>query len=75
MDCIVRPAGPNLWNVEATDGVVIGTIEKGSDAFLIVPSPSSPLADLDPLPYASVDAAMDGIGAHCQGSCTMADNS
>lgn len=71
MDCVVRPAGRDVWNVESAGGGMIGAIERQPEGFMVVPSATSPLGDLDPLPYASLEAAMAGIAAHCQGRCEM----
>ncbi|HEX2135529.1 MAG TPA: hypothetical protein VHG30_06410 [Microvirga sp.] len=74
MDCVVRAGGPNIWTVESSGGAVVGAIERRPEGFAIVPSAASPLGDLDPLPYASLEAAMAAIGAHCQGTCRLADD-
>lgn len=52
---------------------MIGAIEKRPNGFLIVPSVTSPLGDRDPLPHASLEAAMAGIAAHLQGRCDMGE--
>ena len=71
MDCVLRAAGPDVWRIEGVGGGMLGAVEKRSDGFVIVPSVSSPLRDLDPLPYASLEAAMAGIAAHLQGACSI----
>lgn len=73
MDSVVRPAASGAWEVFSTDGIVLGAIEKRPDGHVVVPVPTSPLGDMEPIPYASLDAAMAAIGAHCQGRCDMDD--
>ena len=73
MDCVVRPSGRDVWTLEEAGGATLGAIEKRSDGFVIVPSVASPLGDLDPLPYASMDAAMAGVAAHLQGTCRFGE--
>jgi hypothetical protein len=71
MDSVAYPAGPNIWNLEATDGIVLGAIEQRTEGFVVVPSTPSPLADLDVPPYASLEAALSGVAAHLQGTCSL----
>lgn len=73
MDSIACPAGPDIWSLESTDGIVLGAIERRPDGFFIVPVPSAQLGDLDPLPYVSLEAALEGVGAHLQGICTLSE--
>ena len=75
MDSVARPAGPDMWNVESTGGAMMGAIEKRAEGFVVIPSVTSPLGDLDPLPYASLEAAMAGIAAHTQGRCELEEPS
>ena len=74
MDCVIRAAGPSVWSIESVGGGMIGAIERRPEGFVIVPSAASPLGDLDPLPYASLEAAMAGIAAHCQGTCRIGED-
>jgi hypothetical protein len=60
-----------VWTIEATEGIALGAIEQLPEGFVVVPSVGSQLADLDVPPYASLDAALAGVGAHLQGSCTL----
>ena len=71
MNTVVKAGEPGVWNVESVGGGVVGAIEKQGETFTIVPSVTSPLGDLGPMPYVSLEAAMAGIGAHLQGSCQM----
>ena len=73
MDSVVRPNGPDAWIIESTGGGQLGALEKQPEGFVVVPSVTSPLGDVDPLPYASLDAVRAGIAAHLQGRCDMAD--
>jgi hypothetical protein len=73
MDSVVRQTGPDMWAVESIDGIMLGGIEKQGESFVVIPSPPAQLADLDPLPYISLETAMAGIAAHLQGTCRMAD--
>jgi hypothetical protein len=63
MDTILRPAAPNVWEVVATHGAVLGALEQRPEGFVIVPSMGSPLADLNTPPFASLEAARAGIAA------------
>ncbi len=69
MDSVVRPSGPDVWVVESLDRIMLGAIEMRGEMFVLIPSLPGQLADLDPLPYASLKAAMAGIAAHLQGTC------
>jgi hypothetical protein len=71
MDSVARPDGPDLWTIVTTGGMALGAIEKRPDGFFIVPVASSPLGDLDPLPYISLERALEGVGAHLQGNCAL----
>ncbi len=73
MDSVAYPTGSDIWTLETTGGIALGAIEKRPDGFVIVPVASSPLGDLDPLPYVSLEAALEGAGAHLQGSCTLSE--
>ena len=73
MDTILRPTAANVWNVVTADGAVLGAVEKRPEGYVIVPSIATPLADLDAPPFVSLEAAMAGIGAHCQGRCDMGE--
>ncbi len=73
MDSVAYPTGSDIWTLETTDGIALGAIERRLDGFVIVPVPSAQLGDLDPLPYMSLEAALDGIGAHLQGTCTLSE--
>jgi hypothetical protein len=57
--------------MEATEGITLGAIESRPEGFVIVPSVGSPLADLDVPPYASLEGALAGVGAHLPGTCTL----
>ncbi len=74
MDSVARPDGPDLWTLETTDGIALGAIEQRPDGFFIVPVASAQLGDLDPLPYISLEAALEGVGAHLQGTCTLRED-
>jgi hypothetical protein len=71
MDSVARPTAPGVWTIEATEGIVLGAIESRPGGFVIIPSVGSQLADLDVPPYASLDTALAGVGAHLQGTCTL----
>ena len=58
----------------ATDGIVLGAIEQRTEGFVVVPSTPSPLADLDVPPYASLEAALSGVAAHLQGTCSLIES-
>ena len=73
MDSVAYPTGSGIWALETTDGSALGAIERRPDGFVIVPIASAALGDLDPLPYVSLEAALDGIGAHLQGTCTLSE--
>ena len=73
MDTILRPAAPNVWEVVTTEGAVLGALEKRPEGFVVVPSISTPLSDLDTPPFASLEAARAGIAVHSQGKCEVGD--
>ena len=73
MDSVAYPTGSGIWALETTDGITLGAVERRPDGFVIVPVASAPLGDLDPLPYMSLQAALDGVGAHLQGTCTLSE--
>jgi hypothetical protein len=71
MNSVVRQIRPDMWTIESLDGIMLGGIEMRGEVFVVVASPPSQLADLDPLPYASLNAALAGIAAHLQGTCEI----
>jgi hypothetical protein len=71
MDSVAYPGGPDIWTLETAGGIALGAIERRPDGFVIVPVASAQLGDLDPLPYVSLEAALKGVGAHLQGTCTL----
>jgi hypothetical protein len=71
MDSVAKPTASGVWTVEATEGIVLGAIESRPEGFVVIPSVGSQLADLDVPPYASLEAALAGVGAHLQGTCTL----
>lgn len=71
MDSIITSEGPKSWIVVATDGPMLGKIEKRENGFAVLPSAGSQLADLDVPVFMSLEAARDGIGAHLQGECRI----
>ena len=74
MDSVASPTASGVWTVEAREGIVLGAIEQRPEGFVVVPSVESQLADLDVPPYASLDMALAGIGAHLQGACTLSED-
>jgi hypothetical protein len=74
MDSVARTTVPDVWIIEATEGITLGTIEQRPEGFVVIPSVGSQLADLDVPPYASLEAALAGIGAHLQGTCTLSQD-
>jgi hypothetical protein len=73
MDSVARTTVPDVWIVEATEGITLGAIEQRPEGFVVVPSVGAQLADLDVPPYAFLEAALAGIGAHLQGTCTLSE--
>ena len=73
MDSVARPDGTDIWTIETAAGLALGTIERRPDGFLIVPAVASPLGDLEPLPYVSLERALEGVGAHLQGTCSLTE--
>jgi hypothetical protein len=75
MDSVASPTAPGVWTIEATEGIVLGATEQRPQGFVVVPSVGSQLADFDVPPYASLEAALVGVGAHLQGTCTEGQGS
>lgn len=71
MDSTARSTARGVWTIEAVDGIALGAIEQRPEGFVVVPCVGSQLADLDTPPYATLEAALAGVGAHLQGTCTL----
>ena len=72
MNAIVLPSGPKTWDVESAPpmSAPLGKITLGDDGKIyITPGDGSPISDVDPGPYAILEAAMSAIGAAIGGSC------
>ena len=66
------PAGPKTWDVEPAPpmSAPLGKITHRDDGKIyITPGDGSPMSDVDPGPYATLEAAMSAIGATIGGSC------
>jgi hypothetical protein len=72
MNAVLLPTGLKTWDIESAPPIStpLGKIEHAEDGkFHITPGDGSPILDIDPGPYATVEAAMSAIGGALGGTC------